>query len=62
MSEHLLDVRMIKEVIAFASGDQGHASAHDLSNDCGIAVLPVQADQGRLGRESKLLQVGCDCL
>jgi hypothetical protein len=60
MSEHPLDLRVLQDAIPSGSGEQMDACLNQLSNGYRITILPVEANESNLCRESKESQVGCD--
>ncbi len=60
MSQHVLDLGMLQELIASASRHEIHTCQDELRDDGHIAILPVEAQQSHLWWESKVLQIGRD--
>jgi hypothetical protein len=42
--EHLLDLRMVEQMIGSATRDHGQPGLHHLNNDGCIPILPIQTD------------------
>ncbi len=62
MSQHPLALRMLQELIAFASRNAKHACQDELREDGRLALLPVQAKPRHLWGESEVRQLGRDGL
>jgi len=60
MSKHTLALRMLQDTIASGPCDQRHSCLNQLSNRYHITILPIEANESHLWRESKEPQVGRD--
>jgi hypothetical protein len=53
VSEHALDLRVLQDAIPSGPRDQMHACSNELSNGYRITILPIEAHESHLRRESK---------